>query len=388
MAAWIDPKTGLRQDGAHVLIHPLMDAASTSLQLLTDHDVVRVLFDTSKKATGVEVLSRHNPSTPITITAQKLVVLSAGAFGSPLILERSGVGSQEVEPVYINQNVGNNYQDPPLIAWPYISSAGPETSLDCLLNCSLAVPDALAKENNILSSNHIEGIGKIRPNATDLANFSPKLQELWARDFADKADKPAALALLASIHFGDHKDTPGQYFSMGTALAYPYSRGYVHASSKDVKDAPVFDVGFFKEEVDIEMFVWIYKKQREVARRMERYRGPLKSCNPMFKEGSEASFEVADRDVGTVERGEIRDVKYGKEDDEAIVECLRGRVETMWHSLGTCAMKLLNEGGVVDGELNVYGVEGLKVAGMFEFVLKTLETNIVRFVDRAKNGGS
>ena len=60
----------------------------------------------------------------------------------------------------------------------------------------------------------------------------------------------------------------------------------------------------------------------------------------------------------------------------------------MWHSLGTCAMKLLNEGGVVDGELNVYGVEGLKVAGMFEFVLKTLETNIFRFVDRAKNGGS
>ncbi|KAK0104843.1 hypothetical protein ONS95_005109 [Cadophora gregata] len=370
LAAWIDPKTGRRQDAAHVLIHPLMDSKSTSLQLLTDHDVVRVLFDSSKKANGVEILSRQNPTTRITITARKLVVLSAGAFGSPLILERSGLGGQEVldkigvPSVYVNPNIGNNYQDHPLVAWPYLSSGSPETSLDCLLNGTLSVRDALAKDKNILSSNHIEGIGKIRPDATDLAGFSPELREFLLRDFADKEDKPAALLLPASFHFGDHKDTPGQYFSIGSALAYPYSRGYVHASSAEVKDAPEFDVGFFKEEVDIEIFVWIYKKQREVVRRMKRYCGPLGSCHPVFKKGSEASFEVADSDIGKVDVSEIRDVKYGKEDDEAIVECLRQRVETMWHSLGTCAMKPLEDGGVVDGNLNVYGVEGLKVADM------------------------
>jgi choline dehydrogenase-like flavoprotein len=32
--------------------------------------------------------------------------------------------------------------------------------------------------------------------------------------------------------------------------------------------------------------------------------------------------------------------------------------------MGTCAMKPREEGGVVDARLNVYGVEGLKVAGM------------------------
>ncbi|PVH78333.1 GMC oxidoreductase [Cadophora sp. DSE1049] len=347
LAAWIDPKTGHRQDAAHVLIHPLMDSQSTSLQVLTEHDVVRVLFNASKKATGVEILSHQNPTAPLTITARKLVVLSAGAFGSPLILERSGVGSQEVldkidvQPIYINPSVGNNYQDHPLIAWPYISSGSLETSLDCLLNGTLSVPDAPVKHNNILSSNHIEGIGKIRPNAADISSFSPE-----------------------SRLMGERFHTPGQYFSLGTALAYLYSRGYVHASSAEVKDKPVFDVRFFKEEVDIEMFVWIYKKQREIARRMERYRGPLMSCHPVFKEGSEASFEMADRDVGRVERGEVKGVKYGREDDDAIVECLRDRVGTMWHSLGTCAMKPSDEGGVVDGALNVYGVEGFKVADL------------------------
>jgi choline dehydrogenase-like flavoprotein len=35
-------------------------------------------------------------------------------------------------------------------------------------------------------------------------------------------------------------------------------------------------------------------------------------------------------------------------------------VETTWHSLGTCAMKPREQGGVVDKRLNVFGTEGLK----------------------------
>jgi alcohol oxidase len=32
--------------------------------------------------------------------------------------------------------------------------------------------------------------------------------------------------------------------------------------------------------------------------------------------------------------------------------------------MGTCAMKRRDEGGVVDEHLNVYGIKGLKVAGL------------------------
>ena len=60
-------------------------------------------------------------------------------------------------------------------------------------------------------------------------------------------------------------------------------------------------------------------------------------------------------------------VKYSREDDEAIEDWIRGNVHTTWHSMGTCKMAPREEGGVVDKDLNVYGVEGLKVAGKCAF---------------------
>ena len=54
------------------------------------------------------------------------------------------------------------------------------------------------------------------------------------------------------------------------------------------------------------------------------------------------------------------DIKYTKEDDQAIDDWISDHVETTWHSLGTCAMKPREQGGVVDARLNVYGTEGLK----------------------------
>lgn len=84
------------------------------------------------------------------------------------------------------------------------------------------------------------------------------MKEPWKKKFVGLEDKPLALVLLASIYFGDHADAPGQYFSLGTALAHPHSRGSVHVSSKELKD-PAFDGGFFRESVDVEVLVWAYK---------------------------------------------------------------------------------------------------------------------------------
>ena len=54
------------------------------------------------------------------------------------------------------------------------------------------------------------------------------------------------------------------------------------------------------------------------------------------------------------------DIVYTKEDDKAIDDWIADHVETTWHSLGTCAMKPREQGGVVDKRLNVYGTENLK----------------------------
>ena len=61
---------------------------------------------------------------------------------------------------------------------------------------------------------------------------------------------------------------------------------------------------------------------------------------------------------------DVPDIRYTPEDDAILEGWLRENVTTTWHSLGTCKMAPLETGGVVDANLSVYGVRGLKVADL------------------------
>lgn len=99
---------GRRQDAAHRYIHPKLRSGDyPNLHVLVEKQVIKVLFDDNKRAVGVEYQTNPkfmaNPeflnaaySSPRTVKARKLVVISAGANGTPLILERSGVGDSKV----------------------------------------------------------------------------------------------------------------------------------------------------------------------------------------------------------------------------------------------------------------------------------------------------
>lgn len=110
---------------------------------------------------------------------------------------------------------------------------------------------------------------------------------------------------------------------------------------------------------------------------MPLYCGEYLPKHPQFSAGSEARCS-ADAEPVPMDAAPLQ---YTAEDDEAIDEYSRSAVQTSWHSvcsmlfastitdliatqLGTCAMKPREQGGVVDAQLNVYGVTGLKVAGM------------------------
>lgn len=93
---------GKRQDTAHAYIHPKLESGEyPNLHVLVETDVERVIFDDNKKAVGVafrtsaEFQPDSNQEIRI-VKARKQVVLSAGALGTPQILERSGVGKPEV----------------------------------------------------------------------------------------------------------------------------------------------------------------------------------------------------------------------------------------------------------------------------------------------------
>ncbi|KAK5729213.1 hypothetical protein LTR15_002355 [Elasticomyces elasticus] len=117
---------GKRLDAATAYVHPLLnDGNHPNLHVLCESKVNRVLFDGNKRAIGVEytpnpeymVISSSTERPRITVKARKMVVVSCGALGSPLVLERSGVGSPDVLkqasiPLVADvPGVGSNYQE-------------------------------------------------------------------------------------------------------------------------------------------------------------------------------------------------------------------------------------------------------------------------------------
>lgn len=95
---------GNRQDTAHAYIHPKLESGEfPNLHILVETDVEHVIFDDDKRAVGVAFRpsadfqpDADHSTSPRIVKAKKQVILSAGALGTPQILERSGVGSREV----------------------------------------------------------------------------------------------------------------------------------------------------------------------------------------------------------------------------------------------------------------------------------------------------
>lgn len=177
-------------------------------------------------------------------------------------------------------------------------------------------------------------------------------------------DKPRTQHRLIVVRFpGDPSTVPvGQYIALSVFTAYPFSRGSIHITGPEIDDKLDFTTGFFTDPhgIDIKKHLWGYKKQREMFRRMETCRGELAGWHPTFAPNSSAvHFETHNGPDG-----KIQDIVYSEEDDKVIEAWLRTRVETTWHSMGTCKMAPRDEDGVVDSHLGVYGVTGLKVADL------------------------
>lgn len=94
-------------------------------------------------------------------------------------------------------------------------------------------------------------------------------------------------------------------------------------------------------------------------RRVSAYRGELDTSHPIFPSSSKAACKKLDSALEN-----IQDITYTEEDDRILEDWIRDNVGTTWHSMGTCKMAPLEENGVVDSSLSVYGTENLKIADM------------------------
>ncbi|KAF3904475.1 hypothetical protein AA313_de0202255 [Arthrobotrys entomopaga] len=378
---WVDPKTGLRQDSAHVMVHPLLEAGTTGLQVLTEHKVVKVLIENGR-AVGVEFVPNIGTSQTVTpateaiataktVRARKLVVVSAGALGSPGILERSGIGRKDVLsnariPVVSEvPGVGENYQDHNLLLHVYTTNSEPSESFDPFLDGRRPFEKEIAALSNTdpatpkyAAWNGIDVAGKVRLTESELERTPEAFRALYEKDFANRPERPLMLMVMCASFLGDHSIIPqAQYLTAACFTSYPYARGSVHITGRNAGDKLDFNTGFLSNAFDVEALVQAYKRQRELVRRMKNFAGPEGIIlGPKFPETGKAFKWDWPTENGAL-------TPYTEEDEEAIREFVRNNTATTWHSCGTCAMKKKEEGGVLDGRLNVYGVEGLKVAG-------------------------
>ncbi|XXH04688.1 GTP-binding protein rbg1 [Hypoxylon texense] len=352
---------GKRQDAASCYLHPrLHDGEHPKLHVLVESQVTRILLDESHRAVGVEF--RPTPAfhsdgvgEPLrTVKAKRLVIASCGACGTPSLLERSGVGNPKVleragVPVAVDlPGVGNGYEDHHLLGYPYLNSLGPSDTLDGLVLGRMgSYEDLMKKKEKMLGWNGQEIQAKIRPTDAEIAALGPDFQNAWDKDFPGDLRLATGDPCLAVTAF-----TP-----------YPFSRGHIHITGPSLDDPVDFETGFFADaaQLDVKKHVWLYKKQRELIRRMVSYRGEMAQCHPPFAAKSRAALvKLGDGPLPA----DVADIEYTAEDDAVLEKWIRENVSTTWHSLGTCKMLPRDQMGVVDSNLGVYGVPGLKIADL------------------------
>ncbi|KAJ4467035.1 GMC oxidoreductase-domain-containing protein [Lentinula aciculospora] len=369
---WIDGETGKRSDPAHYYIYN--QEANENLVIWTGQRVKRVLFE-GERAVGLEYVADvvHRPDadqTPHQVYAACLVVLCGGAFGSPAILERSGIGAADLlakhdVPLKVNlPGVGESFQGK--LVFVATSASDEADTFDSLIRGDIAETtkqyDMWTEGKGLLAANGMDAGIKIRPiGDEDFEDLGPDFEKRWNEYFVNAPDKPVIWFGPSSFLLGDHTTAPvRKYFSMAYVNEYPVSMGSVHISSgEDPHASSDFNPAFLNHPADLATLRWGYKKTREIARRMKYFRGEHLPIHPKFTADSEAICKKDSRGPVALDAPRLR---YTEEDDRVIDDFHRQFIQTSWHSLGTCAMKPREEGGVVDPRLNVYGTTNLKLS--------------------------
>lgn len=224
---------GRRQDAAHRFLHPkLQSGEHPNLHVLVEKQVIKILFDDNKRAVGVEYQTNPkfmpNPefiaagyTSPRTVRASKMVIVSAGANATPLILERSGVGDPKILeragiPVIEDlPSVGTDYQDHHLTLWTYRTNLSPRECINGFADGRFDIAEAIRNGDELLGTNAMDARkyffftslsypeanapvleGKFRPTEEEVDALGPEFRKAWDRDFKNAPDRPLMIMAM------------------------------------------------------------------------------------------------------------------------------------------------------------------------------------------------
>ncbi|EIW85831.1 alcohol oxidase [Coniophora puteana RWD-64-598 SS2] len=313
----------------------------------------------SKRAVGVEFY--FNDQLKKLDRIRKEVIISAGSFQTPQILELSGIGNPNIiskhgiGTMVDLPGVGENLQDhicvhtivevdtPPLKE-PAVDAmnAAPEKGFAYLPASQFATEDELEKWCQSCE-NSISNLGtRSRGDIGSSGRTAIRIDQLRAHQAWLRNPKEACAELIYAPTWHPNEllqPTMGTYYnSVAVVLSHPMSRGSVHIASADPLAHPRIDTQYFSEPADLEMLVCALEYMLRVYRTSPLADNVVKNVMP---------------DANTIQGGREKLAEYVKE-----------HVQCVFHPVGTASMGPRERGGVVDSELRVYGTENLRVVDL------------------------
>lgn len=301
----VTQRRGRRWSAADGYLRPALKRPN--LTLVTGGLVERITLD-GDRASGVVLSSARGRRT---LSAAREVLLSAGAVHSPHLLQLSGIGDPDVlgaagiATKVVNQEVGKGLQDH--LSVPVIRFTRKPITLFQADKRPAELVKYLTRRRGQLTSNVGEGV-------------------LFGRS-TEGIEHPDLEYIFAPVPFIEHgqSDPPGHGVTLGVVLLQPESTGTVLAVSSDPTVAPLIDAGYLTAPADLERLV-----------------AGVRQSQRLF-ETAALGAHVADPMMPTAVQDDL-------------AEYVRTSAETLYHPTGTCRM-----GDVVDAELRVHGVDGLRV---------------------------
>ena len=353
-ATWsIDPKNAHRSSSESSFLQSALKYPT--LQVYTETLVEKILFNSENAATGVFVSTAGSFGTPpieFTLSAQKEVIVTAGAFQSPQLLMVSGIGpratleSLNIPVIKDLPGVGQNLWDQPFFGVSYRVTV--PTASAALNNPELGLKAIEAYVNNATGPLSIFGGGYFgweklpRPYRSNLSASTQAALDAFPADWPEIEYLPVSAYLGYSRDYETEDPRDGyNYATMAASLVAPLSRGNVTINSARMSDHPVINPNWLTDPADIELVVATFKRLRQVW-------GVLSSYNITIGEEALPGPHA--------------------QSDEDILNFIRESVIQIYHASATCKMGMANDTmAVIDSSAKVYGTKRLRVVDASSF---------------------
>ncbi|MBL1176782.1 GMC family oxidoreductase [Pantanalinema sp. GBBB05] len=227
------------------------------------------------------------------------VILSAGAFDSPKLLMLSGIGDAK------------HLQTMEISVVADVPGVG-QNLQDHILTC--VVQAATQDVHPAITSNGIEA-------------------GLFLHSEGNSEPAPDLQFFFGPIQFLSPCYTPADFgFTGAVSLTHPHNIGSVSLRSSNPSDSPTIQMNYLQNQADVQKLV-----------------DGIKLLRQLFQSNVFNDFRGKEIAPGT-------DIQS----DEALEAYIRHTCSTVWHPVGTCKMGT-DPMAVVDPELRVHGIEGLRV---------------------------